>query len=98
MIEGSTNDESYVSEFAESILNNEGVEVDDTRSKIVPVSQKENPEHVSDDDEIEKEKEVAQDMQEKKIKEVGTDTNVETKLRMKQMLKLRQIRKLLRNQ
>ncbi|GKC75977.1 hypothetical protein Tco_1126751, partial [Tanacetum coccineum] len=42
MVEGSTDDESYASEFADSILNNEGAEVDDTGSKIEPGSQKEN--------------------------------------------------------
>ncbi|GJW95459.1 hypothetical protein Tco_0175131 [Tanacetum coccineum] len=73
MVEGSTNDESYASEFSDSILNNEGAEVDDTGSKIEPESQKENMEHVSDDDETEKEKEVAQDMKEKETEEVGIE-------------------------
>ncbi|GJR12944.1 hypothetical protein Tco_0795596 [Tanacetum coccineum] len=76
MVEGSTDDESYASEFADSILNNEGGEVDDTGSKIEPGSQKENPERVSDDDETEKEKEVAQDMKEKETEEVGTKHNI----------------------
>ncbi|GJW40907.1 hypothetical protein Tco_0066752 [Tanacetum coccineum] len=69
MVKGSTDDESYASEFANSILNNEGAEVDDTGSKIEPVSQKENPERVSDDDETEKENEVEQDMEERETKE-----------------------------
>ncbi|GJV95772.1 hypothetical protein Tco_1547349 [Tanacetum coccineum] len=73
MVEGSTDDESYASEFSDSILNNEGAEVDDTGSKIEPESQKENMEHVSDDDETEKEKEVAQDMKEKETEEVGIE-------------------------
>ncbi|GJX36665.1 hypothetical protein Tco_0248222 [Tanacetum coccineum] len=76
MVEGSTNDESYASEFADSILNTEGAEVDDTRSKIEPESQKENPERVSDDDETEKEKEVAQDIIEKETEEVGIEHNI----------------------
>ncbi|GKA07766.1 hypothetical protein Tco_0686990 [Tanacetum coccineum] len=71
MVEGSTDDESYASEFADSILNNEGAEVDDTESKIEPGSQKENPERVFDDDGTEKEKEVAQDMKENESEEVS---------------------------
>ncbi|GJV98590.1 retrovirus-related pol polyprotein from transposon TNT 1-94 [Tanacetum coccineum] len=73
MVEGCTDEESYASEFADSILNNEGAEVDDTGSKIEPGSQKENPKQVSDDDETEKDKEVAQDMKEKEIEEVGKE-------------------------
>ncbi|GJT68413.1 hypothetical protein Tco_1019893 [Tanacetum coccineum] len=76
MVEGSIDDESYASEFADSILSNEGVEVDDTGSKIEPGSQKENPERVSDDDETEKEKEVEQDIEEKETAEVGTEQNI----------------------
>ncbi|GKA60854.1 hypothetical protein Tco_0760261 [Tanacetum coccineum] len=76
MVEGSNDDESYASEFADSILNNEGTEVDDTESKIEPGSLKENPERVSDDDETEKEKEVAQDMKEKETEEVGIEQNI----------------------
>ncbi|GJX43603.1 hypothetical protein Tco_0260279 [Tanacetum coccineum] len=64
------------SEFVDSILNNEGVEVDDTGSKIEPGSQKENQERVSDDDETEKEKEVAQGMKEKETEEVGIEQNI----------------------
>ncbi|GJV18332.1 hypothetical protein Tco_1367352 [Tanacetum coccineum] len=50
--------------------------VDDTRSKIEPESQKENSERVSDDDETEKEKEVAQDIIEKETEEVGIEHNI----------------------
>ncbi|GJU36155.1 hypothetical protein Tco_1184509 [Tanacetum coccineum] len=79
------NKESYVSEFADSILNDEGADVDDTESKIELGSQKENPKRVSDDDETKKEKEVAQDMKEKVVgkeqniveKEVENEPNVE---------------------
>ncbi|GKG43508.1 hypothetical protein Tco_0480192, partial [Tanacetum coccineum] len=72
MVEGSADEDSHASEFADSILNNEGADVDDTKSKIEPMSQKENPECVSDDDdETEKEKEVAQAMEEKETEEVG---------------------------
>ncbi|GJS31919.1 retrovirus-related pol polyprotein from transposon TNT 1-94 [Tanacetum coccineum] len=76
MAEGSSDDESYASEFADSILNNEGAEVDDTGSKIEPGSQKENPKRVSDDDETEKEKEVEQDMEERETKEETEVANV----------------------
>ncbi|GJW95460.1 hypothetical protein Tco_0175132 [Tanacetum coccineum] len=48
MVKGSTDDESYASKFSDSILNNEGVMVDDTESKIEPGSQKENLEEVED--------------------------------------------------
>ncbi|GKC60103.1 hypothetical protein Tco_1087701, partial [Tanacetum coccineum] len=48
MVKGSTDDESYASKFSDSILNNEGVMVDDTGSKIEPGSQKENLEEVED--------------------------------------------------
>ncbi|GKE08156.1 hypothetical protein Tco_1411707 [Tanacetum coccineum] len=83
------NEDSYASVFADSILNDEGADVDDTGSKIEPGSQKENPKRVSDDDEIEKEKEVEKDMKEKENeevrkeqniveKEVANETNVET--------------------
>ncbi|GJW94168.1 hypothetical protein Tco_0173840 [Tanacetum coccineum] len=75
MVEGSTDDESYASEFSDSILNNKGAKVDDTRSKIEPESQKENSERVSDDDETEKENE-----------EVEDDTNVEPE-RTKEVVK-----------
>ncbi|GJY60805.1 hypothetical protein Tco_0461462, partial [Tanacetum coccineum] len=52
MVEGEKDEESYASEFADSILNDD---VDDSGTKIEPGSHKENPKNV-DDDEIEKEK------------------------------------------
>ncbi|GJY80224.1 hypothetical protein Tco_0492975 [Tanacetum coccineum] len=76
MVEGNTDEESYASVFANSILNYEGVDVDDTGSKIKLGSQKENPECVSDDDETEKEKEVEQDIKEKENEEVGKEHNI----------------------
>ncbi|GJS15644.1 hypothetical protein Tco_0410116, partial [Tanacetum coccineum] len=76
MVEGNTDEESYASVFADSILNDEGADVDDTESKIEPGSQKENPERVSNDDETEKEKEVEQDMKEKENEEVGKEQNI----------------------
>ncbi|GJY41156.1 hypothetical protein Tco_0428426 [Tanacetum coccineum] len=76
MVEGNTDEESYASVFADSILNDEGADVDDTGSKIKLGSQKENPECVSDDDETEKEKEVEQDIKEKENEEVGKEHNI----------------------
>ncbi|GJT79441.1 hypothetical protein Tco_1053783 [Tanacetum coccineum] len=76
MVEGSTDEESYASEFADSILSNDGADVDDTGSKIEPGSQKENSESVSDDDETKKEKEDVQDIKEKETKEVGKEHNL----------------------
>ncbi|GJU51232.1 hypothetical protein Tco_1220787 [Tanacetum coccineum] len=52
MVEGEEDEESYASEFADSILNDD---FDDSGTKIEPGSHKENPKNV-DDDEIEKEK------------------------------------------
>ncbi|GJW69666.1 retrovirus-related pol polyprotein from transposon TNT 1-94 [Tanacetum coccineum] len=69
-------EESYASEFANSILNDEGADVDDTGSKIEPGSQKENPERVSDDDETKKEKVVGKE-QNIVEKEVENEPNVE---------------------
>nr|GEV98585.1 hypothetical protein [Tanacetum cinerariifolium] len=45
MVEGSVDDESYASVFADTILNDESADVDDTKNKIEPRCQKENPEH-----------------------------------------------------
>ncbi|GJW47456.1 hypothetical protein Tco_0079102 [Tanacetum coccineum] len=70
------NEESYASIFVDSILNDEGADVDDTGSKIEPESQKENPERVSNDDETKKQKEVEQDMKEKENEEVGKEHNI----------------------
>ncbi|GKA76869.1 hypothetical protein Tco_0783330, partial [Tanacetum coccineum] len=76
MVEGNIGEESYASEFANSILNDEGADVDDTGSKIEPESQKENPERVSDDDETEKEMVVGKE-QNIVEKEVENKPNVE---------------------
>ncbi|GKC88642.1 hypothetical protein Tco_1149291 [Tanacetum coccineum] len=76
MAEGNTNEESYASVFVDSMLNYEGVDVNDTGSKIEPGSHKENPKRVSDDDETEKEKEVKQDEKEKENEEAGKEHNI----------------------
>ncbi|GKB37519.1 hypothetical protein Tco_0882461 [Tanacetum coccineum] len=51
-------------------------DVDDTRIKIEPGSQKVNLECVSDDDETEKEKEVEQDMKGKETEEIEKEQNI----------------------
>ncbi|GJU20722.1 hypothetical protein Tco_1154064, partial [Tanacetum coccineum] len=76
MVEGNTDEESYASVFTDSMLNNEGTDDDDTRSKIKPESQKENLERVSGDNEIEKEKEVKRDKKEKENEEVRKEQNI----------------------
>ncbi|GKD30363.1 hypothetical protein Tco_1241141, partial [Tanacetum coccineum] len=76
MVEGSTDEASYASEFAYSILNTKGVDVDDTESKIEPGSQEENPKHVSDDDESEKEKEDETNVEAETTEEVVKETEV----------------------
>nr|GEU37830.1 retrotransposon protein, putative, unclassified [Tanacetum cinerariifolium] len=54
MVKGDEDEESYASEFADSVLNDD---VDDSDTKIEPESHKENPENVDDNnEEIEKEK------------------------------------------
>ncbi|GJS59989.1 hypothetical protein Tco_0654773 [Tanacetum coccineum] len=54
LIEGDEDEESYASEFADSVLNDD---VDDSGTRLEPESRKENPKKVDDDDvEIEKEK------------------------------------------
>ncbi|GJS68896.1 retrovirus-related pol polyprotein from transposon TNT 1-94 [Tanacetum coccineum] len=54
MVEGDEDKESYASEFADSVLNDD---VDDSGTRLEPRSHKENPEKVDDDDvEIKKEK------------------------------------------
>ncbi|GJY96337.1 hypothetical protein Tco_0513247 [Tanacetum coccineum] len=54
MVEGEEDEESYASEFADSMLNDD---VDDSGTRIEPGSYKEHPKNVNvDDEEIEKEK------------------------------------------
>ncbi|GJU50237.1 hypothetical protein Tco_1219792 [Tanacetum coccineum] len=52
MVEGKKDEESYASEFADSMLNDD----DDSGTRIDPGSHKEHPKTVDDDDETEKEK------------------------------------------
>ncbi|GJU19196.1 hypothetical protein Tco_1152538 [Tanacetum coccineum] len=54
MFEGKEDEESYASAFVDSVFNDD---VDDSSTKLEPGSQKEHPEHVTDDaEEMEKEK------------------------------------------
>ncbi|GJX19177.1 retrovirus-related pol polyprotein from transposon TNT 1-94 [Tanacetum coccineum] len=73
LVEGNADEESYASAFVDSMFNDEADDVDDTGSKIEPRSQKENQEHVSDNDENEQKdnKET-----EKENEEVGNEQNI----------------------
>ncbi|GJU71016.1 hypothetical protein Tco_1262421 [Tanacetum coccineum] len=53
MVEGEEDEESYASEFVDSMLNDDN---DDSGTRIEPRSHKEHPENVDDDDETVKEK------------------------------------------
>ncbi|GJS43189.1 hypothetical protein Tco_0568232 [Tanacetum coccineum] len=69
MVEGNEDEESYASEFADSVLNDD---VDDFGTRIEPGSYKENPEKVDDDDtELETEK------KDKEIEKNKTDEEME---------------------
>ncbi|GKD38541.1 hypothetical protein Tco_1258748 [Tanacetum coccineum] len=69
MVEGDEDEESYESEFAISILNDD---VDDSGTKIEPESHKENPENVVDDDE-----EIDKEKKDEEIENEKKDDNVE---------------------
>ncbi|GKC90029.1 hypothetical protein Tco_1150678, partial [Tanacetum coccineum] len=65
MVEGEENEESYASEFVDSMLNDD---VDDSGNRIEPGSHKEHPVNVNDDDkEIKKEKKDDDIEKEKKV-------------------------------
>nr|GEV93396.1 hypothetical protein [Tanacetum cinerariifolium] len=68
MVEGDEDEESYASEFADSVLNDD---VDDSSTKIELESHKENPKNIDDDEEIEKEK------KDEETKNENKDDNVE---------------------
>nr|GEW80979.1 hypothetical protein [Tanacetum cinerariifolium] len=83
MVEGEEDEESYASEFADSVLNDD---VDDSSSRLEPRSHKENPEKVDDDD-VEIEKETKDDIEiEKENKddvEIGKEKRYEEILKEK---------------
>ncbi|GKA43658.1 retrovirus-related pol polyprotein from transposon TNT 1-94 [Tanacetum coccineum] len=78
MVEGDEDEESYTSEFVDSILNDD---VNDSGTRLEPGSHKENPENVTDDDdEIAKEKKDKEIKREMNIKDVEkTDEVVKEK-------------------
>nr|GFC10625.1 hypothetical protein [Tanacetum cinerariifolium] len=68
MVEGGEDEESYASEFVDSLINDD---VDDFGTKIEPESHKEHPKIVNDDDDqIEKEKNDVKNKKEKKDEEI----------------------------
>nr|GEV94536.1 hypothetical protein [Tanacetum cinerariifolium] len=67
MVEGNKDEESYASEFVDSMINDD---VDDSGTKIEPESHKEHPKIVNDDDQIEKEKNNEEIEKEKKDEEI----------------------------
>ncbi|GJQ89234.1 hypothetical protein Tco_0000373 [Tanacetum coccineum] len=68
MVECEEDEESYASEFADSVLNDE---VDDSDNRLEPRSHKENPEKVDDDDDVEIEKKKKDDIEIEKEKKDG---------------------------
>nr|GEU94326.1 retrovirus-related Pol polyprotein from transposon TNT 1-94 [Tanacetum cinerariifolium] len=79
LVKGDEDEESYASEFANLVLNDE---VDDFGTRLEPGSHKENPEKVDDDDiEIGKEKkddvEIEKEKKDEKIKKERNNDNVE---------------------
>ncbi|GJU17136.1 hypothetical protein Tco_1145102 [Tanacetum coccineum] len=72
LVDGDEDDKSSASAFADSVLNDDG---DDTRSKLEPMSHKEHPEHVSDDDDKQKNDEAIE--KEKEVVEIVKETNVD---------------------
>ncbi|GKE38283.1 hypothetical protein Tco_1461688 [Tanacetum coccineum] len=75
MVEGEGDKESYASEFADSMINDD---VDDSGTNIEPGSHKEHPENITDDDEkVKKEKNDEEIEKEKKDKEIEKETNID---------------------
>ncbi|GJR89720.1 retrovirus-related pol polyprotein from transposon TNT 1-94 [Tanacetum coccineum] len=75
MVKGDEDEESYESEFADSVLNDD---VDDSGTRIEPESYKKHPENViEDDEEIEKEKKDGEIEKEKKDEEIEKDKNID---------------------
>ncbi|GJR74317.1 retrovirus-related pol polyprotein from transposon TNT 1-94 [Tanacetum coccineum] len=75
MVEGDEDEESYASEFADSMINDD---VDDSCTRLEPGSHKEHSEIVNDDDDqIEKEKKDEEIEKEKKDKEIEKEKNID---------------------
>ncbi|GJR21292.1 hypothetical protein Tco_0969819 [Tanacetum coccineum] len=69
MVEGDEDEESYASEFANSMINDD---VDDSGTRIEPESHKEHPKNVNDDDE-----EIEKEMKDGEIEKEETNDDVE---------------------
>ncbi|GJT05657.1 hypothetical protein Tco_0840119 [Tanacetum coccineum] len=69
MVEGDEDEESYESEFSDSMINDD---VDDSGTRIEPGSHKEHPENVNDDD-----KEIEKEMKDDEIKTEEKNDDVE---------------------
>nr|GEW61675.1 retrovirus-related Pol polyprotein from transposon TNT 1-94 [Tanacetum cinerariifolium] len=78
LVEGDEDEESYASEFADLILNDD---IDDSGTRLEPESHKENPKKVDDDDEeIEKDKddeEIKKEMKDEEIEKEVKDDGIE---------------------
>nr|GFA98459.1 hypothetical protein [Tanacetum cinerariifolium] len=75
MVEGDEDKESYASEFADSVQNDD---VDDFGTKIESGSHKEHPKNVTDEDEVvKKEKNDEQIEKEKKDKDIKKEKNID---------------------
>ncbi|GJW31681.1 putative reverse transcriptase domain-containing protein [Tanacetum coccineum] len=75
MVEGDEDEESYTSDFADSMINDD---VDDSGTRLDSGSHKEHPEIVNDDDDqIEKEKKDEEIKKEKKYKEIKKEKNID---------------------
>ncbi|GJV08901.1 hypothetical protein Tco_1346557 [Tanacetum coccineum] len=72
LIDGDEDDKFSANAFADCVLNDDG---DDTRSKLEPRSHKKHPEHVSDDDDEQKNDEAIE--KEKEVVEIVKETNVD---------------------
>nr|GEV54607.1 retrovirus-related Pol polyprotein from transposon TNT 1-94 [Tanacetum cinerariifolium] len=73
LAEGDEDEESYASEFANSVLNDD---VDDSDTRLEPGSHKENPEKVDDDD-VKIDKEKKDDIEIEKVKKDGVEIEKE---------------------
>ncbi|GJS91428.1 hypothetical protein Tco_0774064 [Tanacetum coccineum] len=89
LIEGDEDEESYASEFADSVLNDD---VHDSGTRLELESHKENPKNVDDDD-VEIEKEKKDDIENEKRKERGCNKVVKEKYIVDNVMDSTKIRK-----
>ncbi|GJQ94154.1 retrovirus-related pol polyprotein from transposon TNT 1-94 [Tanacetum coccineum] len=89
MVEGERDEESYRSEFVDSMINDDA---GDSGTKIEPESHKEHPKNVIDDDEeIKKEKKDEEIEKEKKDKEIEKEKNIDDVENMDEVFKEKDI-------